>query len=71
MARRLMRGITGFPILEGARGEVPVDLEAVEDVLLRVSRLVANHPQITDLDLNPVLVSPDGACVVDVRLGVC
>jgi acetyltransferase len=70
-ARALMRGITGFPILEGVRGEAPVDLEAVEDVLLRVSRLVANHPQITDLDLNPVLVSADGACVVDVRLGVC
>ena len=69
-ARTLMRGITGFPILEGVRGEAPADLAAIEEILLRVSRLVANHPQITELDLNPILVTPDGACAVDVRLGV-
>jgi len=69
-ARTLMRGITGFPILEGVRGELPADLEAIEEMLLRVSRLVADHPRITELDLNPVLVTPKGACAVDVRLGV-
>jgi len=69
-ARTLMRGIKGFPILEGVRGETPADLAAVEEILLRVSRLVTNHPQITELDLNPILVTPDGACAVDVRLGV-
>ena len=69
-ARTVMRTITGFPILEGIRGEPPVDLEAVEDLLLRVSLLVADHPQITELDLNPILVTPEGACAVDVRMSV-
>ena len=69
-ARVMMREIKGFPILEGVRGETPVDLEAIEDLLLRVSLLVADHPQITELDLNPVFATPEGACAVDVRLKV-
>jgi acetyltransferase len=69
-ARVMMREIKGFPILEGVRGETPVDLEAIEDLLLRVSLLVADHPQITELDLNPVFATPKGACAVDVRLKV-
>ena len=69
-AHTLMREIKGFPILEGVRGEPGADLEAVEDLLLRVSRMVADHPSITELDLNPILVTPDGACAVDVRLKV-
>ena len=69
-AGALMRNITGYPILEGVRGGKGADLAALEDVLLRVSRLVADLPQIAELDLNPVLVRPDGACVVDVRLRV-
>jgi acetyltransferase len=69
-ARTLMREIKGFPILEGVRGEPGADLEAVEDLLLRVSRMVADHPSITELDLNPILVWQDGACAVDVRLKV-
>ncbi len=68
--RTLIREIKGFPILEGVRGEPGVDLEAIEDLLLRVSRMVADHPSITELDLNPVLATPDGACAVDVRLKV-
>jgi len=69
-ARALMRQIKGFPILEGVRGEPASDLEAVEDLLLRVSRLVADHPSIAELDLNPVFAATDGACAVDVRLKV-
>jgi len=69
-ARTLMRGIKGFPILEGVRGEPGADLDAIEDLLLRVSRMVADNPSITELDLNPILVTPDGACAVDIRLKV-
>jgi acetyltransferase len=69
-ARALMHEIKGFPILEGVRGEASADLEAIEDLLLRVSRMVADNPSITELDLNPILVTPDGACAVDVRLKV-
>jgi len=69
-ARTLIREIQGFPILEGVRGEPGADLETIEDLLLRVSRLVADNPSITELDLNPILATPDGACAVDVRLRV-
>ena len=69
-ARSLMREIKGFPILEGVRGEPGADLAAIEDLLVRVSRMVADHPSITELDLNPILATPDGACAVDVRLKV-
>ena len=69
-ARTLMREIKGFPILEGVRGGPGADLEAVEDLLLRLSRMVADNPSITELDLNPILATPDDACAVDVRLKV-
>jgi acetyltransferase len=69
-ARTLMREIKGFPILEGVRGEKGVDFEAIEDLLLRVSRMVTDNPSIVELDLNPILVTPDGASAVDVRLKV-
>jgi acetyltransferase len=65
-----MREIRGFPILEGVRGERGADLVAIEDLLLRVSRMVSDNPSITELDLNPILVSPDETCAVDVRLKV-
>ena len=59
------------PLLKGYRGAPPCDIEAVEDLLVRVSRLVADHREIAELDLNPVRVSADGAVTVDakVRLG--
>jgi acetyltransferase len=67
-ARTMMRQIKGFSILEGVRGEEPADLEAIEDLLLRVGLMVADNPSITELDLNPILVTPVGACAVDVRM---
>jgi acyl-CoA synthetase (NDP forming) len=71
-AKAMIRGIKGHALLAGFRGETGVDLGAVEDVLLRVSRLAADFPHITELDLNPVFVHPAGTApaVVDVRLKV-
>jgi acetyltransferase len=71
-AGEMMRGIKGYPILEGVRGEPPADLEGIEDLLLRVSRLAADFPQITEMDLNPIFVYPEGEkpAAVDVRLKV-
>jgi acetyltransferase len=71
-AREMMHGIRGFPILEGVRGEAPADLDGIEDLLLRVSRLAADFPQITEMDLNPIFVYPEGdkPAAVDVRLKV-
>ena len=71
-ARAMMKEVKGYRILEGVRGEAGVDLAAVEDVLCRVSRLVADFPNIVEMDLNPVFVYASGTppVVVDVRVKV-
>ena len=71
-ARELMGMIRGSAVLEGLRGEEGVDLSAVEDLLLRVSRLAADVPEILEMDLNPVFAYPAGLepSAVDVRIKV-
>jgi len=71
-ARRMIEGIRGFPLLQGARGGKPVDLEALQDVLLRVAQLVSDLPEIAELDLNPFFAHPDAdrQAVVDGRIRV-
>ena len=67
-AEEMIRGIRAAPLLYGHRGSTPADLSALEDVLLRVSRLADEVPEIAELDLNPVLARADGACPVDARI---
>jgi len=71
-AGELLRGIKGFPVLEGVRGEKGADLPALEDLLCRISRLAADFPSIVEMDLNPIFVYPAGTApsAVDVRLKV-
>ncbi len=71
-ARAMIEETRACSILEGVRGEPGVDLAAVEDLLCRVSRLVADFPAIVELDLNPVLTYPSGTppVAVDVRVKV-
>ena len=71
-ARAMLRAVKGFPILQGLRGAPGADLAALEDLLLRVSRLAADFPAIAEMDLNPILVYPVGTppAAVDVRLRV-
>jgi acetyltransferase len=71
-ARELMQLIKGYPILTGVRGEPGVDLAAVEDLLVRVGKLVSDYPEIIDLDLNPIFLYPEGTAPssVDVRLRI-
>jgi len=64
----MLREIKGYPLLEGYRGQEPVDVAFLEDLLLKVSRFAARYPEIKELDLNPVLAYPDGASVVDARV---
>jgi acetyl-CoA synthetase (ADP-forming) len=56
------------PILEGARGAKACDLGALADIVLRVGTLLAEHPQIQEVDLNPVRAYPRGALAVDARV---
>jgi acyl-CoA synthetase (NDP forming)/GNAT superfamily N-acetyltransferase len=67
-ADRLISSIHAAPLLRGYRGNPPADLRALRDLLLRVSRLADDLPEVTDLDLNPVIARPDGAFVVDARI---
>jgi len=56
------------PLLRGYRGDPPCDLAALEELLLRVGRLVEDLAEIAELDLNPVQVSENGAVAVDVKV---
>jgi len=69
-ADMLIRSIKAAPLLLGHRGSPPVDLGALRNLLLRASQLADDLPEITDLDLNPVIARPDGAFVVDARVKV-
>jgi len=69
-ADTLINSIRSAPLLHGHRGSPAADLTALRDVLLRVSRLTEDLPEITELDLNPVIARPDGAVVVDARIRV-
>jgi acyl-CoA synthetase (NDP forming)/GNAT superfamily N-acetyltransferase len=64
----LIHGIHAAPLLLGHRGTPPVDTAALADVLLRVSRLADELPEVAELDLNPVVATPDGARAVDARI---
>jgi acyl-CoA synthetase (NDP forming) len=64
----LMHEIKGAKILQGIRGEPAADTEAIVAVLLNASALMMEHSSISQLDLNPVIAYPDGACAVDSRI---
>jgi acyl-CoA synthetase (NDP forming)/GNAT superfamily N-acetyltransferase len=71
-AAELVRSVRAAPLLFGHRGSEPVDVPALEAVLLRVARLADDLPEVADLELNPVVVSRRGASVLNasVRLAV-
>jgi acyl-CoA synthetase (NDP forming) len=69
-AETLISSVRSAPLLYGHRGTPAVDLAALRDVLLRVSRLSDDLPEIAELDLNPVIARPDGAVAVDARIRV-
>lgn len=66
----MLRELRTFPRLDGYRGAEKTDVAALEDVLVRVGAMAEAHPEIAELDCNPVIVSPDGAAIVDVRIRV-
>jgi acyl-CoA synthetase (NDP forming) len=71
-AAEMVRGIKGYRLLTGYRGYPPADLDALEETLLRVSRLVEEIPEISELDLNPIFALPEGhGCrIVDARIRI-
>jgi acyl-CoA synthetase (NDP forming) len=69
-AAEMIRSLRTFPLLDGYRGASPCDVAAIEDVLLRVSAMVEAHPEIVELDCDPLIAGPEGATIVDARLRV-
>ena len=67
-ALSMLDGIQAAEMLKGVRGSEPVDREALATILVNVSRLVDEVPEIVELDLNPVFARPDGATAADVRI---
>jgi acetate---CoA ligase (ADP-forming) len=66
----LLRSLRGSAVLDGLRGQPAVDLPAVARVIVRVGRLLADAPEILELDLNPVLAGDRGCVAVDWRIRV-
>src|ERR1700730_11945952 len=69
-ALSMLDGIKAADVLKGARGTEPINREALASLIVNVSRLIDEVPQIVDLDLNPVFARPDGATAADVRIVV-
>jgi acetyl coenzyme A synthetase (ADP forming)-like protein len=69
-AEKMLSEIRAHAILDGVRGEPPVDKAAILDVLMRIGQLVQDFPEIVELDINPLMVYPkgQGAIAIDMRL---
>ena len=67
-ARQMIEEIKGYPVLEGYRGHDPADVGKLRELLLQVSRFIEEHPDVEELDLNPVFAYKDGAIAVDARI---
>jgi acetyltransferase len=69
-ARRMVREIKGYKLLQGFRGKPKGDIESVEKCLVALSNMAMNHPEIVELDINPLLVHAEGkaATAADCRM---
>jgi acyl-CoA synthetase (NDP forming) len=67
-AREMIKEIKGYPVLQGYRGQKPVSIPALEQLIVNVSRFVEENPLIKELDLNPIFAYPDKAVAVDARI---
>ncbi len=67
-AGRLVKSIKGWPLLAGARGSKPCDLDSLCSIITGLSRLALELPEVKEIDLNPVLAGPDKARALDARI---
>jgi len=67
-AKGIIREIKSYMLLKGVRGEQPVNFQAIEDILITMSELALDFPEIVEAEFNPVLVNSEKAVVADVRI---
>jgi acetyltransferase len=68
LARRMLESLRSWPLLQGYRGHPGINLDRLIEILMRFSYLVADYPEIRELDVNPLLVTPGGVVAVDARI---
>ena len=68
LARRMLESLRSWPLLTGHRGRPGVNLDRLIEVLMRFSYLVADYPEITEIDVNPLLVTPRDVIALDARV---
>jgi acetate---CoA ligase (ADP-forming) len=67
-ARELVLSLRGAPVLTGFRGATPVDLDALAEAVSALSRVAAEHPELAELEVNPLLAGPGGVLALDARI---
>ncbi|MGD0898741.1 MAG: bifunctional acetate--CoA ligase family protein/GNAT family N-acetyltransferase [Thermoguttaceae bacterium] len=70
LARRMIESLKSWPLLRGYRGKPGANIDRLIEVIMRFSYLVADYPEIKELDINPLLVTPDDVLALDARVVV-
>jgi len=70
LALQMLKSLKIWPLLEGYRGSKPKNIEKLIEVLIRLSYLAADYPEIEELDINPLIVTPDDVIALDARIVV-
>jgi acetyltransferase len=68
LARRMLQSLRSWPLLQTYRGKPAVNLDQLIETLMRVSYLIAHSPEIAELDINPLLATPEGTLALDARV---
>src|SRR4030042_4712235 len=67
-AQEMINEIKGYPLLEGYRGKEPANISALVEIILKISKLIEENPQIKEIELNPILAYRDKALGIDARI---
>ena len=67
-AAEMVRDIKGFAVLRGYRGQEPIEVSFLENLIIKVSRFIENNPQVKELDINTLIAYSGGAVAVDARI---
>jgi acyl-CoA synthetase (NDP forming) len=67
-AQQMIEEIKGYPLLQGYRGKEPASLSALIEIILKISKLIEENPQVKELELNPLFAYRDKAVAVDARI---
>ena len=67
-AKEMIQQIKGYRLVEGFRGQAPVDIEYLEELLIKLSRFIEQNPEIKEMDINPLIAYEKEAVAVDARI---